>query len=315
MSITVVIPTRNRAAQLREAVRSVIASPLIPTVQDIIVVDDDSEDETPAVAGALGVRYIHIASGGPSGARNAGIRLAGTEFVAFLDDDDVWLPSNMVKQLDALRRAPGAAFAFGRVQRTDEQSQPFGAAIPEGPLPSGHIVEFVWYFDLQVGAILFRRSALTAIGGFDPALRFNEDSDLLVRLAARYTAIGVDTVGSLFRQRAPNARDAALRWPAYEARAAATRKWRDAGIRIPFQSRLRSELNYRGMTSFFFCDDAVAALNAGNRTEAAKAVIRAVRVSPMHCIFGHRRMWPTLGALARSLTHAATPRHVGPRRR
>lgn len=298
MSITVVIPTRDRAEQLRQAVRSVVASPLMRTAQDIIVVDDGSQDETPAVARDLGVRYVRIAGGGPSGSRNAGLQLVETEFVAFLDDDDVWLPQNMVEQLERLRQDPAAAFAFGRVLRTNTALEPFGDPIPPPPLPSGRVLDFVAYYALQLGAILFRRDAVDAVGGFDPDLRFHQDSDLVVRLAACYPAVGVDVVGSLFRQRGPNPRDAALRWPAHTARMAATRKWRRRGIPISRRARFRSDLNYRGMTSFFFCEDAAVALALGRKREALTALVRGLRISPAHCVLGHRRLWSLLPRLA-----------------
>lgn len=294
MTITVVIPTHNRANQLRGAIMSVLASPLVRSTHDIIVVDDGSQDQTAEIVRELDVRYVRISGGGPSGSRNAGWRLANTEYIAFLDDDDEWLPGNMEPQLAALTSDPASAFAFGRVQRTDAELRPFGKAIPASPLPSGRVVDFVSYYALQVGAILFRRAALESVAGFDPALRFNEDSDLLVRLAARYSAVGVDMVGSLFRQRDQNPRDAALRWPAHEARAAAIQKWRRAGIWISPRSRLRSDMNYRGMTSFFFCEDAAAALAEGRRGDATTALIRGLRVSPLHCLVGHRRFWTVL---------------------
>lgn len=300
MTLTVVIPTRDRAAQLHGAIQSVLTSPLVRPTQDIIVVDDGSRDRTPTIARDLGVRYLRITGGGPSGSRNAGLHNADTDFIAFLDDDDQWLPGNMQKQLDALRSEPAAAFAFGRVQRTNADLEPFGDPIPPGPLPSGHVLEFVAYYDLQVGAILFRRAALQAVGGFDTAFRFNEDSDLLVRLAARYPAVGVDTVGSLFRQRDPNVGDAASRWPAHEARRAAIHKWRRSGIRIPLRARLRSDLNYGGMTSLSFCEDAAMALAADRKADAATALARGLRVSPLHCLFGHRRFWSVLPSLARA---------------
>ena len=296
------IPTRDRAAQLRQAVQSVINSTLAPTAQDIIVVDDGSEDETPSVARDLGVRYVRIAGGGPSGSRNAGLRLSESEFVAFLDDDDVWLSDNMVKQLEGLCEHPAAAFAYGRVLRTNEALEPFGEPIPPPPLPSGSILDFVAYYDLQLGAILFRRPAIEAVGGFDPDLRFTQDSDLLVRLAANYPAVGVDTVGSLFRQRPPNQRDAASRWPAHSARMAARRKWRRSGIPISLRARIRSDLNYRGMASFFFCGDAAMALTAGRKRDALTALIHGLRVSPVHCVLGHRRFWSLLPKFARALT-------------
>lgn len=298
MTLTVIIPTRDRARQLRGAIESVIASPLVRPTRDVIVVDDGSRDETPSVVRDLGVRYVRTSGAGPSGARNAGLKLAETEFVAFLDDDDAWLPGNMAKQLTALQREPAAAFAFGRVQRTDEDLRPYGDPIPAAPLPSGSVVEFVSYYDLQLGALLFRRAALEEVDGFDPALRFTQDSDLIVRLAARYSAVGVDTVGSLFRQRAPNARDAAIRWPAHTARQAARRKWRRMGIRIPLRSRIQSDLNYRGMTSFSFCEDAAMAVRAGRRREAARSLLFALRVSPLHSVLGHRRFWSVLRLFA-----------------
>ena len=294
MTLTVVIPTRNRATLLRSAIASVMASPLMRSASDLIVVDDGSEDETAEIVRSSGVRYVRTSGGGPSGSRNAGWRLAETEYVSFLDDDDGWLPGNMQPQLNALENAPASAFAFGRVQRTDADLRPFGKAIPDCPLPSGLVVDFLAHYELQVGAILFRRSALESVAGFDTALRFYEDSDLLMRLAARYSAEGVDMVGSVFRQRGQNPRDAALRWEGYEARAEARRKWRRAGIRISLRARVRSDIHFRGMTSFFFCEDARAALTDGRMGDATTALIRGLRVSPLHCLVGHRRFWSVL---------------------
>jgi glycosyltransferase involved in cell wall biosynthesis len=279
----------------------VLLSPLINSPQDIIVIDDDSMDDTPEVARRLGVTYSRVAAGGPSGARNAGLALARTEYVAFLDDDDAWLPGNMVPQLRALDIEPTAAFAFGRVQRTNFELEPFAEPIPTGHLPTGDVLAFVYYFDLQLGAVLFRRSALESVGGFDVDLRFNEDSDLFVRLAARYSGVGVEVVGSLFRQRAANSDDAATRWSAHEDRLAARRKWRAAGVRIPLLARLRSDQNYRGMTSFQFCEDARLALADGRTGEAIEALLHGLRVSPSHCLFGHRQAWSLLPSLGRAV--------------
>lgn len=301
MNLTVVIPTHNRSTLLEGAIASVLGSSLIGSPQDIIVIDDDSRDDTPEVARRLGVRYSRVSARGPSGARNAGLALARTEFVAFLDDDDAWLPGNMVPQLRALQAERTSAFAFGRVQRTNFELEPFDEPIPTGPLPTGDVLAFVYYFDLQLGAVLFRRSALERVGGFDANLRFNEDSDLLVRLAARYPAVGVEVVGSLFRQRAPNLDDASSRWSSHQDRLAARRKWRAAGIRIPLRARLRSDQNYRGMTSFMFCEDARLALADGRTGEAVQALVHGLRVSPSHCLFGHRSVWSLLPLLGRTV--------------
>jgi glycosyltransferase involved in cell wall biosynthesis len=76
----------------------------------IVVVDDNSTDETAQVARALGTRYLRVSFGDPSSTRNAGLELVSTPYVTFLDDDDEWLPGNMEPQLGALERNPEAAF-------------------------------------------------------------------------------------------------------------------------------------------------------------------------------------------------------------
>lgn len=102
--VSVVIPTHNRAALLKRALQSVLAQ----TYQnlEIIVVDDASSDATHEVVGDFvdpRIRYIrHEASKGGSGARNTGIRAARGEYIAFLDDDDEWVPEKTREQLSVL---------------------------------------------------------------------------------------------------------------------------------------------------------------------------------------------------------------------
>lgn len=296
--ICVVIPTHNRASLLGGAIESVLASPLLVRAQDVIVVDDASTDDTAEVAGRYGVRYERVAGNGPSGTRNAGLALAEREFVAFLDDDDRWLAGNMAEQLEALSEHPDAAFAYGRVQLTTFDLHPFGTAVPPPPLPSGAIAGFLLLHDLQLGAILFRRSMLAGVG-FDPLMRFNEDLDLLLRLAAVHDAVGVDHVGSLFRQRAPNGRDAGVRWDSHRTRVAAMRKWRALGVLPTWREVIRAEISYRGLTSFYFCEDARVRLDLRQRREAVQSLLYALRVSAPHTLLGHRRFWSVLPAFLR----------------
>src|SRR5262245_59911492 len=114
--LTVVIPTRNRAACLAVAIASVLASPLISDPHQIVVVDDDSSDDTPIVARDFDTEYVHVNTHGPSGSRNAGLTLSSTPYVAFLDDDDAWVGGAMERQVDALDHDPSAAFAYGIAQ-------------------------------------------------------------------------------------------------------------------------------------------------------------------------------------------------------
>ena len=95
--VTVVVPTRNRAAMLRQALRSVAAQRGVDL--EAVVVDDGSTDATPAVVTAIGDRRLrlvrHQRPQGVSTARNRGVAEARGRWVAFLDDDDVWAPEKL----------------------------------------------------------------------------------------------------------------------------------------------------------------------------------------------------------------------------
>ena len=111
-SLSVVIPTYNRASLAARAIASVLIS-LVPG-DEIIVVDDGSTDGTAEVVKAFGkpVRYHRIDNAGPSAARNAGIRLALGKFVAFLDSDDVWISGKLELQRNLLAARPDILFCF-----------------------------------------------------------------------------------------------------------------------------------------------------------------------------------------------------------
>ncbi len=136
--VSVVIPTHNRASQLDVALASVLASPLILSPAQVIVVDDDSRDGTPEVARRHGVRYVRVAAHSVARSRNAGWEQASTEYVTFLDDDDAWLPGNIEPQLAALDAQPDAGFAYGMAQCADEDLEPLDGTFPPPPLVSGH---------------------------------------------------------------------------------------------------------------------------------------------------------------------------------
>lgn len=123
--VSVIIPVHNRPALLREAVASVLAQTYRPI--EIIIVDDGSTDDTPAVADALAgqrpneIRVIHQANGGPGLAREAGRTAAEGEFIQYLDSDDVLLPEKFALQVAGLRENPqcGVSYGFTRHRRAD----------------------------------------------------------------------------------------------------------------------------------------------------------------------------------------------------
>lgn len=108
--LSVVIPTRNRAYLVSEAIESALNQR--PGHVEVIVVDDGSTDDTAKVVTdnfGSRIRLLHTSERrGVGAARNAGLRVARGEFIAFLDDDDLWLPGKLDAELNALERFPDA---------------------------------------------------------------------------------------------------------------------------------------------------------------------------------------------------------------
>jgi glycosyltransferase involved in cell wall biosynthesis len=118
--VSTIIPVHNRPRLLREAVESVLAQTYRPI--EIVIVDDGSTDETPAVAVSFAnkysaiVRVVRIANGGPGAAREAGRGLARGEFLQYLDSDDLLAPTKFAIQVAALRASPECGAAYGHTR-------------------------------------------------------------------------------------------------------------------------------------------------------------------------------------------------------
>lgn len=112
-AITVVIPTRNRALLLDQTLRSIDRQ--TSPVEQVIVADDGSTDETPTVVRDHGATHLRNAAGGwgVAGARNAGLRAASGDLVAFVDSDHLLLPTGLKRLACVFDRAPNAPFAHG----------------------------------------------------------------------------------------------------------------------------------------------------------------------------------------------------------
>lgn len=114
-SVSVIIPTYNRSGLIARAIKSVLAA--MSPGDEVLVIDDGSTDDTPAVVRPFGdaIRYIRIENSGPGAARNLGIRLAECPFVTFLDSDDEWLPDKLELQRKVMEKFPGVVFCFSNM--------------------------------------------------------------------------------------------------------------------------------------------------------------------------------------------------------
>jgi len=198
--VSVVIPTHNRDALLKEALDSVYAQKGADELfeLEVIVVDDASSDSTPEVVSRYPTaRYLRLpAHKGPAVARNAGIAQSEGSYVAFLDDDDVWLPEKLSLQVPVLEANPQACMVYSWMRDEAE-------VVPDPPsAPSGMVFRrlLMGNFCGNPDGVLLRRPALDAVGGFDESLSCAEDYDLWLRLAARFPFTFVPaTVGVLRR--------------------------------------------------------------------------------------------------------------------
>ena len=112
--VSIIIPSWNTAAYVGEAVDSALAQ-TYPNIE-IIVVDDGSTDNTKELlqpyADAGKIHYVYQANKGLAGARNTGIRMAKGEYIAFLDDDDEWLPAKLDRQVAFLDADHSVSMVF-----------------------------------------------------------------------------------------------------------------------------------------------------------------------------------------------------------
>jgi glycosyltransferase involved in cell wall biosynthesis len=193
LAVSVVVPVHNGMRFLGHAIESVLAQ-RHPALE-ILVVDDGSTDQTPDVANAMAgaIRYIRQENRGPAAARNAGIRLARAEVLAFVDADDLWPAGKLDRQLPVLAAGRPVDIVMGYTQPMI-MTRPVEDVRALQPVLSPRL-------SLSVGASLYRRSVFERFGAFDEAIRVAEDLDWLLRAREAGARIQVvNAVTLLYRE-------------------------------------------------------------------------------------------------------------------
>jgi len=195
-TVSVIIPTYNRAHLVGRAIRSVLNQ----TFQDfeIIVVDDGSTDNTEEVVKGFNdprIRYIrHEYNRGGSAARNTGIRAARGEYIAFLDSDDEWLPQKLERQVKAFKDLDETtALVYTGLRFVDRK----GALIREQqPRLKGYVFRELLRRNAigTASSVLLRRESLLSVGLFNEALPSRQDLDLWVRIARRFKVFPIPEI-------------------------------------------------------------------------------------------------------------------------
>jgi glycosyltransferase involved in cell wall biosynthesis len=182
--ITVVIATYNRAAYLRQAIESVLVQSF-PDFE-LLVIDDGSVDSTTEVVAAFDdarIHYIHQHNAGRSVARNHGLALAQGDYIAFLDDDDLYLPHKLEYQLQFLLRHPDVDCVGSEMQTMDANGKIVEAKEQRQIPPRLDLASCLQACPLATCNVLIRKTAIEHMETwFDPEMERAEDLDFFLRL-------------------------------------------------------------------------------------------------------------------------------------
>jgi len=186
--VSVIIPTHNRA----DLIHSTISSVLNQTFQDfeIIVVDDASKDNTPEVVSSFDdgrIKYIrNEINKGDAVARNVGVINSSYEYVAFLDDDDEWVPEKLEKQVNLMENSPQevgcvhtGALSIDKVNKKELEIKASGKRgdLFDEMLMGNYII---------TSSLLSRKACFERVGLFDESIPYCSDYDMWIRISREF---------------------------------------------------------------------------------------------------------------------------------
>lgn len=286
--ISVIVPTFNRPAMLRQALASIRALEGPDYAFEILVGDNGTAPETREAAEAYGAVYIKVDRTGAGAARNAGLRAATGEYLCFLDDDDVWLPTHLSKHFELLDARPELDGVIGQVISADQELRPLGDSWPiEAPGEGDTLLRAMLsgYFP-QIGTTVARARIREAVGEFDESLIGGQDLDWLLRIARRRTMAFAAVSCLLFRERPYGTYDALnlrrINFDRIVFLRHSVPEWR---IWSSPAAYLKAYARTLGHFYQYFVDAAVSRVEAGDHAGAARAISGAFRVFPLRAAY------------------------------
>jgi glycosyltransferase involved in cell wall biosynthesis len=180
--VSVILPVHNGASTIARAIDSVFAQSF--TDYEIVVVDDGSTDESASVLSGYGdrIRVISQSNRGVSASRNAGMRSAAGDYIAFLDDDDEWMPEMLARCASVLDQDPNCVLAYAGVLRVDLTGAPMpNQESQTDSVDSPTLAQMLarpWI--IVPSQFMVRRAVLERCDGFDERLMGPEDAYFLL---------------------------------------------------------------------------------------------------------------------------------------
>jgi len=304
--VSVIIPTKNRAHYLFSAIQSVLRQ----TFNDfeIIVVDAASIDNTREVVGKFDdkrIRYVRLEKDrGQSASRNIGIRCSRGEFIAFLDDDDLWTPSKLEKQLRIISKNPKIGLVYTGSLLFEGNVKALGYQVPS---IKGNVFPHIMKMNYigTCSSVLIRKECFDKVGLFDENLMGSEDFDLWIRIAKYYEIDYLSELSTLYRfhkKRISIDLDRILK-----------------AEKLMFKKYSKELETLRKIRGFWHYRIGALYCNSGNMTEGRKEFIKAINNDPRSVIY-HIRLFTyffgltiheTLFALASSLLPAYIMFQIG----
>jgi glycosyltransferase involved in cell wall biosynthesis len=190
MKASAIIPVYNGSRYLAATLDSVLAQTY--PLHEIIVIDDGSTDDSPAILRSYGdrLRVTRQENRGVAVARNAGLRQASGDVITFIDQDDLWLPRRTEALIGALRSNPKALVAIGQVEVLYERARP----------PSNLDLFGTTLREFLVGSMCVRKEVFDLIGPFNTGLGYADDTDFYMRRReAEIETVYVDDITLQYR--------------------------------------------------------------------------------------------------------------------
>ena len=180
--VSVIIPTHNRKGLLERAVNSVLEQTWSPV--ELVIVDDASDDETPAYLNQLQKDHDRIQvisnteSKGAAVSRNIAVQHASGEFITGLDDDDYWRPTRIERLIEEFEEGFSAVCSYDRMVMNDREAV--------WKKPTMITLDDLLYYNRVGNQVLTKKEYLEEVGGYDEALPSAQDYDLWIRLVRQF---------------------------------------------------------------------------------------------------------------------------------
>jgi glycosyltransferase involved in cell wall biosynthesis len=301
--VSIIITTRNRPRLLLRAVESARLSGRDP---EIVVVDDASTDETGEVCRSLrGIRYIRVERNqGVACVRNVGLLASSGKYLSFLDDDDERLPGSLDMQVERLEAEPRAGMIYGQALIVGDSRAAAQRLYPKH-CPRGDIFwGLLGQNFIPCGSVVFRRSCLMGVEGFDERVPGIDDWDFWIRMAERFNVIATEQPVLSWRRSSPDSGQVSSSG-ARMARMAVRQfreRWMHLGraAQAPRSTRRAAWYAFSGGMARHLVWEAVRAQAAGRTRQSAENIFTGLRLLPYAMLrvpFDRRRARAALGLL------------------